>query len=106
MVNIAIIGGGDRGSVLMEILHKRDDLSILGICDIDSESPGMELARKMGIPAYERLEDVLKNPKLDLVIETTGKTSVREQVQDIKLDHAFLIGVKSPFYIKYVKPGE
>ena len=91
MINIAIIGGGDVGSVIMETLNNINECSVLGICDVTHKSPGMRLAKKMGILAYQQLEEVLHNPDLDLVIETTGSTHVREQVQKLKSERAVLI---------------
>jgi len=84
LINIAIIGGGKVGSMVLHELNTINKCSVLGICDVASQSPGMRLAEKLGIPAYQQLEEVLHNPDLDLVIETTGSTHVKKQIEKLK----------------------
>lgn len=81
MTNVGIIGGGKGGtSILNAFKNIEKNYRIVGICDVNPEAPGVKLAKKMGIPVYSDVESMLKQPDLDMVIEATGNSKVRDAV--------------------------
>ena len=45
-VRVAIVGGGRTGTPLLESLLEKPFVEIVGVADVDSESPGAVLARE------------------------------------------------------------
>ncbi len=75
-LNIALIGYGAEGAVLMDSLVKIDGVRIVAICDIWDyhRNEGQRLLKAYGVEAnaYENFEDVLdKEKSLDAVIVAT-----------------------------------
>ncbi len=81
-LNAAIVGGGKACYNLLNILDK-DRLSvlnmkILGVADVDSEAPGLAYAREMGLFTTSDFEELFGLEGLNLLIELTGSTKIRE----------------------------
>ncbi len=91
MTNIAIIGGGKGGSLMLGTFSELEEFNIHGICDINPESPGMKLAQALNVPIFTVLEEMLQQPRLDFIIEATGSERVREQALKLKPPGATLI---------------
>ena len=81
MTKVAIIGGGRGGTALIEILHKDPLVKIVGICDINPDAPGLDLARRFKIPTVTDYRLLFKNP-VDLVIDVTGSKTVRDALEE------------------------
>ena len=77
-LSIAIVGGGQTGTSLLELLLKADFLSIVGVADLDDNSTGIKLAEKNGIRTTDNFLDFLAGGDVDIVIEVTGVAQVRE----------------------------
>lgn len=67
--NVAIIGYGGQGGWHGDHALKSDVVSLAGIYDI--KEARMELARSKGIHTYTSLDDVLADPKVDIVVCAT-----------------------------------
>ncbi|MDH5662404.1 MAG: diguanylate cyclase [Elusimicrobiota bacterium] len=81
--NIVIIGGGRRGIAIIETLHEDEQLRIVGIAD-QSQNPGrMELARKLGIPTARDFRDLLKEKKVDAILNLSDDPEIDKQLQKI-----------------------
>jgi len=83
--NIIIIGGGRRGTAIIETLHEDDELRIVGIADRIKNSSGMELARKLGIPTARDFHDLVKDKekKVDAILNLSDDPEVDEELQRI-----------------------
>ncbi|MFQ5598250.1 MAG: sigma 54-interacting transcriptional regulator [Nitrospiria bacterium] len=84
MTRVVIIGAGRGGTALIEILHKDPLVEIVGIADIYSKTPGIDLARRYKIPTATDYQKLL-NGNVDLIIDVTGNNAVREALEK---DHA------------------
>ncbi len=94
-----IIGGGKGCRSLIGLLKepamKDVDLEIIGVADIDEEAPGMVYAKEIGLATFTDVKEALGMPKLDLVIEMTGRDEIVEELYKtirpgVKIiDHAF-----------------
>jgi len=91
MTNIAIIGGGKGGSLMLGTFNELEEFNVLGICDINPESPGIKLAQALNVPRFSNLEEIMQQPRLDFIIEATGSEKVREQALRLKPTGATLI---------------
>ena len=63
--NLVVVGYGGMGGWHTEHALKSDVVNLLGIYDILEER--RELARSRGLYAYESLEAVLQDPRVDLI---------------------------------------
>ncbi|MBI4776889.1 MAG: PAS domain-containing protein [Deltaproteobacteria bacterium] len=80
----AIIGGGKACDDLLTFLADgrlaRLGMEILGVADPDTNAPGIRRARAMEIFTTQDFSQLFTLPGLNLIIELTGSTKVREQV--------------------------
>ncbi|MCU0578922.1 MAG: PAS domain S-box protein [Desulfobacterota bacterium] len=83
-LKVAIIGGGQACNDLLTLMMDERlgplHIEILGVADPNPAALGMDHARRLGIfttPDFLRLYDL---PGLNLVIELTGSTQVREKM--------------------------
>lgn len=80
----AIIGGGKACDDLLALLSgerlRQLNMEILGVSDIHPEAPGIERARALGIFTTADFKELYALPGLNLIIELTGSTSVREEM--------------------------
>jgi diguanylate cyclase (GGDEF)-like protein len=81
--NIIIIGGGRRSTAIVETLHEDEELRIVGIADRMQNSSGMELAKKLGIPTARDFHDLLKEKKVDAILNLSEDPEVDGELQRI-----------------------
>ena len=67
--NIAIVGFGGQGGWHAAHALKSDVISLAGIYDIKKER--MEFAEQKGIKTYSSLDEILKDPSVDIVVCAT-----------------------------------
>lgn len=82
-VRVAIVGGGRTGTPLLEDFLKRPFVEVIGLADMDLDSPGANLARENGIFVCQHA-DVLaaKGDELDVIIEVSGDPAVKPALKD------------------------
>ncbi len=80
MTRVAIIGAGKGGTALIEILHKDPLVKVIGIADLNPDAPGLDLARRLKIPATTDYRKLIREGT-DLVIDVTGSKAVREALE-------------------------
>lgn len=90
MAKVIIVGAGDGGTSILKAFQGIKAVQVLGICDVDNDAPGMQLARKFGIPTYNDINALLKLPA-ELIIEATGVEKVQQIVYENKSDHLFVV---------------
>ncbi len=91
MTNIAIIGGGNGGSIILGAFNVIEEFKVIGICDVNQDAPGMRLAMQLGVTTFQDLGEIMQQPGLDLIIEATGSERVRDQVAKLKPADALLV---------------
>lgn len=69
-INIGIIGCGNISSIYMENIPKYKHLSLYACADLDLNRAKSQ-AQKFKIPKVYSVEDLLKDPKIDLIINLT-----------------------------------
>ncbi len=81
--SIIIIGGGRRGIAIIETLHEDEQLRIVGIADQSQNPDRIELARKLGIPTARDFRDLLKEQKVDAILNLSDDPEINKQLQKI-----------------------
>lgn len=96
-LNVAIMGGGKRCKKFLEFLQltqvPNPPIRILGVSDLDENSPCMIYARKLGIHTTTDFRDIYRLKDLHLIIELAGSPQVADLIYQTKppevslLDH-------------------
>jgi PAS domain S-box-containing protein len=90
-LNAAIVGGGKACLNLLHILDevrlKRLNMKILGVADMNPEAPGLVYARELGLFTTDNFQELYDLEGLNLIIELTGSTKVREKLIKTKPLH-------------------
>jgi len=84
MTNILVVGAGQGGTALIEIFNSSEKMNIACIVDINSNAPGMELAKKLGIHTCTDYKKSLKEQKIDEIINVTGSEKVQEELLKVR----------------------
>ena len=90
-LNAAIVGGGKACYNLLHILDgvrlKRLNMKILGVADINADAPGLVYAKQSGLYTTPDFRDLFELEGLNLIIELTGSTKLRENLMKTKPIH-------------------
>jgi len=77
---VAIIGAGPGGAALLKTLLDSPEVRILGIADLDQQSPGIRLARQHGICTTRDFRDLLRKPGKKIIFDATGSSAVAAEL--------------------------
>ncbi len=80
---VAILGAGRGGTALLDLLHQIRTIEIVGIADRDPEAPGMQRARELHVPVYERAQDLVADRGINLVMDVTGDQSIERSLPQL-----------------------
>ena len=84
---IALIGAGETGTPLLGQLLAAPFVKMLGVADLDEQSPGMVLARQHGVHITTDFTELAAiGEELDILIDVTGKPEVRELLRKQMID--------------------
>ena len=72
MLRIAIVGAGHGGTALLQLLHKKPGIEIVGIADRNPQAPGLALASQFGLPTTQDIRELLKSPLPQMLIDVSG----------------------------------
>jgi two-component system, NtrC family, sensor kinase len=78
---VAILGAGRGGTALLDLLHLIPSIEIVGISDRDAGAPGLARAKHLRIPVIGRIEDLVYNDGVNLIMDVTGDPEVERFVQ-------------------------
>ncbi len=81
---VAILGAGRGGTALLDLLHLIPAIEIVGISDRDPSAPGLVRAKNLRIPVTDRVEELVYNHGVNLIMDVTGDPEVERFVQDHK----------------------
>ena len=90
--NILIVGAGKGGKLLIELFYNSGTVNILGVVDINTDAPGIQLAKELGIPTTTDYREFLNNKELDEIINVTASEAVQEELLTRKPSHVEVIG--------------
>lgn len=89
---VAIIGGGNGGTALMEIFAEDPLVKVVGLAEIRPQTRGVRLAKKLGIPVVRRYQEFLNRKDVDLVIDVTGNPTVEQELLDVHAPNLAIVG--------------
>ena len=94
--NGAIVGGGKGCESILKMAEGGSlgsfRMRISGVADKDPEARGCLYAKKIGVPMVTTdYRDLYEIPNLDLIIELTGRDTVREEIEQTRPRHIHLI---------------
>ena len=82
-VRMAVVGAGRTGTPLIENLIEIPYVDLVGICDMDPNSSGAEIARRYDIFFTEDVEVLAARAEdIDMIIEVTGDPTVKQKLKD------------------------
>jgi signal transduction histidine kinase len=78
---VAILGGGRGGTALLDLLHLIPSIEIVAISDRDPAAPGLLRARNLHIAVTDRIEDLVGNHGVNLIMDVTGDPAMERFIQ-------------------------
>ncbi len=77
---LAIVGGGRTCKFFLELIKSESfpllNIELVGVCDIDPQAEGLQMAQEMGIYTTDDFRDFFKIKDLDGIIELTNSRDV------------------------------
>jgi transcriptional regulator with PAS, ATPase and Fis domain len=84
VTTVVIVGAGKGGRALLEMLAGDPTVTIAGISDVNPWAPGIDLARRLNLPIATDFRELVRNPRVDLVIDVTGDPEVHAAIHTLK----------------------
>ncbi len=78
---VAILGAGRGGTALLDLLHLIPSIEIVGISDRNPDAPGIVRAKNLRIAVSSRMEDLVCNHGVNIIMDVTGDPAVERFVQ-------------------------
>jgi hypothetical protein len=83
MVNVAVVGGSETAAQLITDFVSRPFVDVVGVADLDEESPGARAARMFDIFFTSDIHDLGDlQEHVDLVIDVCGKPHVNPALEE------------------------
>ncbi|MGP1908477.1 sigma 54-interacting transcriptional regulator [Metabacillus sp. JX24] len=79
MQKVLLVGAGKGGTALLKMLLEIKAMEIMAVVDINSNAPGIEYAKKIGILTSSDWKPLLSD-QINIVIEATGSSEVFEEL--------------------------
>ncbi|MBF0170552.1 MAG: diguanylate cyclase [Nitrospinae bacterium] len=106
-IRIGLLGSGSGAVSVMQILRNAADVELVGLAYRTDGSPGVRLAREMGLPVYDNYRKLADSPNIDLLIDATGNPEVEAWlVSEIKSHAQILSGYSAWFLWRMVEEHE
>lgn len=80
-IKVAILGAGRGGTALLDLLHLLPSIEIVGISDRDPGAPGLARAKNLRVPVIGRIEDLVYDHGVNLIMDVTGDPEVERFIQ-------------------------
>ncbi|RPF55680.1 sigma 54-interacting transcriptional regulator [Aquisalibacillus elongatus] len=90
MQNVIIVGAGQGGTAILELFNEVEMLNIEAVADIDSQAPGIHVAKQLNIKTHTEYKKIISS-SVDIIVDATGKEKVFQQLMELKPDHCVLI---------------
>ncbi len=91
MIHLGIVGAGKGGSAVLRATHGLPDVKVVGIADLNENAPGIKLARELGVRTFQDSLELLRQPRLEIVIEATGNPKVQELLYSNKREETTIV---------------
>jgi diguanylate cyclase (GGDEF)-like protein len=78
-----ILGGGDGGSAVFDMLRDEELVEVVGVADRNPDAPAMIRARELGIATYTDIEEAVRKSAPCVAFNLTGNEMVENVAADI-----------------------
>lgn len=92
MTKVVIVGAGKGGRALLEMFAGDPTVSILGVADLNPWAPGIELARRLDVAIATDFRELVRDPRVDLIIDVTGNAEVHQAILGLKAPATEVMG--------------
>jgi methyl-accepting chemotaxis protein len=82
-MKVGIVGGGKAGTLFLKALIDISEVNVIGICDKNSNAPGVIFAQEQNIPIYLDIKEFLETD-MDVLLELTGNEAVKNIILQYK----------------------
>ncbi len=86
-----IVGAGNGGNALLNILRETKMMNVVAVVDLNEEAPGIVTAKKAGIDVYNDWQVPLADYEIDVIIEATGDDNVFKEIREKRSKQTVLI---------------
>lgn len=93
-IRVAVVGAGRGVEAIIQLLGESPEVQIVAVADVDTEAPGLRLARERGIPTLSEHRAVFRHDP-EVVIEATGRREVLEDLLRARPPGSEVIGARS-----------
>jgi len=76
---------------MIKVFHSLPEVNIVGVVDVRSDAPGIVLATNMGVKTSSNMNDFLKKPGVEIIIDVTGNEKVCELIIQNKLPESDVV---------------
>lgn len=95
LFRVAIVGGGERGAHMLELLREIPEADVVALFDPEEHSSGMRRAERLGVATTTVLEELYQIPDVHLIVDTTDDPDWRDRILRSKPKSIELVGGKS-----------
>ncbi len=92
-IKVEIIGAGNGGMAVLDILKDDPDIKMVGVADINLRAKAIKLAESLDIPVTDDYRSLAKKD-LQIIINVTGSRELHDEIQRIKRPETELMGGK------------
>lgn len=85
-IRIAIIGAGNGGLRLLDLLGHMHGVAITGIADRRHDAPGLQRAIDLDIPVVSHVPDLIRDPSITLIVDVTGDPDMESVIARYKAE--------------------
>jgi PAS domain S-box-containing protein len=90
MQTAMIVGAGKGGTAILKIIKETAILDVKAMVDVNSDAPGLKLAKENGIPVGTNWREFM-NQNIDIIIEVTGNEQVFVDIREARSKDTVLI---------------
>ncbi|NGY92575.1 sigma-54-dependent transcriptional regulator [Bacillus megaterium] len=90
MQKVLIVGGGKGGLAILKILLETEFMKVIGVVDVRADAPAVLHAQEQDISTGMNWDPYMTK-QLDVIVETTGKQGVFQQLQRSKPADALVV---------------
>lgn len=106
-IRIGLLGSGSGAVSVLNILKESDDVELVGLAYRTEQTPGVTLARELGLSLHADYRKLAQSPDIDLLIDATGNPEVEAWlVSEIKSNAQVLSGYSAWFLWRMVEEHE
>lgn len=91
-IKVVILGAGKGGSAFLDLLSHLPEIEIVGIADRIASAPGLLRARKIGVPVWDNITDLIAQKGVNLIVDVTGNPETAQIIDQHKDENAEILG--------------